>query len=194
MSSSVRVFQPFRARIAVPLAGSGPARSPPPALQGRPPASERGPAAAGRPSNRHTSIPPRQYARTAKRVHPQGTGGGGVRPASGAAYRPGEDVQQAKAREPAQPPARPRRRSTHTPRSPPLASYLRPGPGPPGGDRRLIPLRRPVYRDLRAEPHPVQQVRRAPQRVPKVEQPRDQRRDPGQRPPLVLVPAVGRRA
>ena len=48
--------------------------------------------------------------------------------------------------------------------------------------------------DLRAEPHPVRQVRRAPQRVAHMEQPPDQRRDPGQRPPLVLIPTGRRRA
>ncbi len=61
--------------------------------------------------------------------------------------------------------ARPRPRSTHTPRSPPLASYLRPGHRPPRRDRVLIALRRPVHRHLRAEPQPVQQERRPAQRV-----------------------------
>ena len=90
--------------------------------------------------------------------------------------------------------ARPRPQSRSTPRSPPLASYLRPGHGPPRGDRVLVALRGPVHRDLRGEPDPVQQIGGAPQRVPHVEQPADQRGDPGQCPPLVLTPAPGRRA
>jgi len=64
----------------------------------------------------------------------------------------------------------------------------------PRGDRCLVALGGPVRGDLRAEPDPVQQVRGAAQRAVHVEQPGDQRGDPGQRPPLVLVPAVGRRA
>jgi hypothetical protein len=39
----------------------------------------------------------------------------------------------------------------------------------------------------------VQQARRAPQRAVRVEQPGDQRRDPGQRPLLILTPAVRHR-
>jgi len=89
---------------------------------------------------------------------------------------------------------RTRPQSRSTPRSPPLASYLGPGHSPPGGDRVLVPLSGPVRRDLRREPHPVQQVRHAPQRVRHVKQPGDQRSDPGQRPPLIGVPAVHRRA
>ena len=49
-------------------------------------------------------------------------------------------------------PGRTRPRSRSTPRSPPLASYLRPGLAPPGGDRILVPLSGPVHRNLRAEP------------------------------------------
>ena len=64
-----------------------------------------------------------------------------------------------------------------------------PRSGPPRGDLRLIALRRPVRGHLRAEPDPVQQVRHAAQRVAHVEQPGDQRGGPGQRPPLVLIPA-----
>ena len=53
----------------------------------------------------------------------------------------------------------------------------------------------PVHRHLRAEPHPVQQERRPPQRVPAdMEQPPDQSGDPFQGPPLVLSPAPYRRA
>ena len=48
--------------------------------------------------------------------------------------------------------ARPRPRSTHTPRSPPLASHLRPGHRPPRRDRVLVALRGPVHRHLRASP------------------------------------------
>jgi hypothetical protein len=77
-----------------------------------------------------------------------------------------------------------------SPWSPPLASYLGPGLGPPRGDRVLVALRGPVGGDLRAEPDPVQQVRGAAQRVTDVEQPPDQRGHPGQRPPLVFLPAV----
>ena len=50
------------------------------------------------------------------------------------------------------------------------------------------------HRDLRGVPEAVQQVRSAPQRVPDMEQPGDQRGDPGQGPPLVLIPPPGDRA
>ena len=113
-------------------------------------------AAAHQPRDRH---PPRALA--AGRDH------GGM-PAAG----PGAGLRRAGS-------ARPRPRSRSTPRSSPLASYLRPRLPPPGGDLRLIPLRRPVHRDLRGSPDAVQQVRRAAQRVPDMEQPADQRRDPG---------------
>ena len=87
---------------------------------------------------------------------------------------------------------RPRSRSTR--RSAPLASYLRPGRRPPGRDRVLVALERAVRRDLRAEAEAVQQERHPAQRVGDAGQPLDQRGDPGQGPPLVLLPAVGRRA
>ena len=78
------------------------------------------------------------------------------------------------------------------PRSPPLASKLDPGHVPPGRDRGLVAFGGAVYRDLRGEPDPVQQIRRAAQRVPDVEQPPDQGGHPLQRPPLILTPAVRR--
>src|SRR5208283_4601133 len=62
------------------------------------------------------------------------------------------------------------------------------------GDLRLIALGGPVHRDLRGIPDAVQQVRGAPQRVPDMEQPADQRGDPGQRPPLILTPPPRGRA
>ena len=71
---------------------------------------------------------------------------------------------------------------------------IRPGHRPPCGDLHLVALRGPVHGYLRGEADPVQQVRRAAQRVADVEQPPDQRRDPGQRPPLVLTPPPGGRA
>jgi hypothetical protein len=43
-------------------------------------APARGSAAAGQPSNRHTSIPPRQSARTGERIQFNAAGQGGVRP------------------------------------------------------------------------------------------------------------------
>jgi hypothetical protein len=52
-------------------------------------------------------------------------------------------------------------------------------------------IRRPARG--RGEPEPVQQVRGAPQRIWHAEQPHEQRRDPGQRPPLVFIrPVDGR--
>ena len=59
---------------------------------------------------------------------------------------------------------------------------------------RPRPARRPGAPGPGGEPHPVQQVGHAPQRVGHAEQAGGQRRDPGQRPPLVLVPAEGGRA
>ena len=56
-------------------------------------------------------------------------------------------------------PARTRPRSRSTPRSPPLASHLRPRLAAPGRDRVLVSLRGPVHRNLGSEAHPVQQVR-----------------------------------
>src|SRR5579863_3757819 len=82
----------------------------------------------------------------------------------------------------------------HTPRSPPLASYLGPRLAPPRRDLRLITLRGPVHRDLRGVPEAVQQVRGAPQRISELEQPACQHGDPGQRPPLILTPPPHRRA
>ena len=88
-----------------------------------------------------------------------------------------------------------RTRSTHTPRSPPLASYLRPGHRPPLRDRLLVALRGPVHRDLRAVyPSRCSRYDVPAQRVPDMEQPPDQRADPLQGPPLVLSPAPYRRA
>ena len=78
---------------------------------------------------------------------------------------------------------------TGTPRSPPLASKLHSGPPPARRRSPLVALGRAVRGDLRGEPDPVQQVRRAPQRVADVEQPPDQRGDPLQGPPLVLGPS-----
>lgn len=75
-ASPGRALQPFRARIAVPPAGSGPARSPPLLRRRRRPAPARGSAATGQPSNRHTSIPPRQSARNAERIHAHAVGPG----------------------------------------------------------------------------------------------------------------------
>ncbi len=49
-------------------------------------------------------------------------------------------------------------------------------------------IRRPARG--RGEPEPVQQVRGATQRIWHAEEPREQRRDPGQRPPLVFIPPV----
>ena len=69
LPSPARVRRPFRARTAVPPAGSGPARASSPARRRRRPAPARGSAAAGQPSNRHTSIPPASLHANAERIH-----------------------------------------------------------------------------------------------------------------------------
>ena len=78
------------------------------------------------------------------------------------------------------------------PASAPVALDTR-RPFSPSREISACPLCGPVRRDLRSEPETVQQVRHSPQRVRHAEQPGDQRRDPGQRPPLILVPAAGGR-
>jgi hypothetical protein len=72
----------------------------------------------------------------------------------------------------------------------PLASCLRPCLAAPGCAGAFVPLRRPMRHNLESKPQTEQQIRHSPQCVVHPEQPGDQRRDPGQRPPLVLVPAA----
>src|SRR5262249_22127427 len=54
--------------------------------------------------------------------------------------------------------AQPRPRSRDTPRSPPLASKLHPGPRAPGGDGHLVTFGGPVDGGLRDIVEPVQQI------------------------------------
>ena len=82
--------------------------------------------------------------------------------------------------------ARLRLRSRSTLRSPPLASYLR--LGPVRHAMMAFSSRSAVRCTGTCGEYPVQQIRGAAQRVPDMERPADQRRDPGQGPPLILTP------
>jgi hypothetical protein len=75
--------------------------------------------------------------------------------------------------------AQPRPRSTHTPRSPPLASYLRPGLRALGGDGLLITLSGRWIGTCGGVTHAVQQTRGAAQGIADMEQPKRSAWSPG---------------